>query len=316
MKKKIIAAAMTGSILLLGACSANNETIAKVGNDAISKEEFYQQLKTNGGTSTLQSMIENSVLTAKYKVSNQEIEDEINRLKSNFSSDDEFKTQLAQQYNINTDEDLKVFVEQTLLRYKAIADGVKVTDKQLEQYYKENKDNYISIEASHILVDKKEDAEKLLKELKNGADFAKLAKENSKDGSALNGGALGKFGKGQMVPEFENVAFSLKENEISDVVKTDYGYHIIKVTKIDKKTLKNAKEQIKKDYIMETQSYPEEMVKLLKKAKVKVSDKDYENVVEDMLTQYQTAIDQAEAQAQTTEQVEEQSTEETTETAE
>jgi len=302
LKKTILAAAMTGSLLLLGACSANNndnnEDIVKVGNDTISKEEFYKELKENSGKSTIQSMIENSALSSKYKVTDKEVQDEIKRLKSGFSSEDEFNNQMAQNYNVTTSEQLNRFIEQTLLRYKAIADGVKVSDKQLEKYYTENKDNYLTIEASHILVEKKEDAEKLLKELKGGADFAKLAKENSKDGSAINGGVLGAFGKGQMVPEFEKAAFALKVGEISDVVKTDYGYHIIKVTKINKKTLKNDKETIKKDYIMETQSYPEVMQKLLKGTEVDVTDKDYKNVVDDMISQYQTAAAQSQATSQ------------------
>jgi len=301
LKKTILAAAMTGSLLLLGACSANNnDDIVKVGNDTISKEEFYKELKENSGKSTIQSMIENSALSSKYKVTDKEVQDEIKRLKSSFSSEDEFNNQMAQNYNVTTSEQLNRFIKQTLLRYKAIADGVKVSDKQLEKYYKENKDSYLTIEASHILVEKKEDAEKLLKELKGGADFAKLAKENSKDGSAINGGVLGAFGKGQMVPEFEKAAFALKVGEISDVVKTDYGYHIIKVTKINKKTLKNDKETIKKDYIMETQSYPEVMQKLLKGTKVDVTDKDYKDVVDDMISQYQTAAAQSQATSQST----------------
>lgn len=294
---------MTGSLLLLGACSANtdnNEDIVKVGNDTISKEEFYKELKENSGKSTIQSMIENSALSSKYKVTDKEVQDEIKRLKSGFSNEDDFNNQMAQNYNVTTSEDLNRFIEQTLLRYKAIADGVKVSDKQLEKYYKENKDNYLTIEASHILVEKKEDAEKLLKELKGGADFAKLAKENSKDGSALNGGVLGAFGKGQMVPEFEEAAFALKVGEISDVVKTDYGYHIIKVTKVNKKTLKNDKETIKKDYIMETQSYPKVMQKLLKDTEIEVTDKDYKNVVNNMISQYKTAEAQSQATSQST----------------
>ncbi|WP_255547842.1 peptidylprolyl isomerase [Crassaminicella indica] len=117
------------------------------------------------------------------------------------------------------------FQEKTV---KALA----LTDEKLKKYYDEHKEEYkdIQVRASHILVDQEEKAKELLKRVKNGEDFAKLAKENSKCSSSKKGGDLGYFGRGKMLPEFEKAAFSLKVGEISDIVKTEYGYHIIKVT--------------------------------------------------------------------------------------
>ena len=86
------------------------------------------------------------------------------------------------------------------------------------------------VEARHILVPKEEDAKDLVAKIKSGADFAELAKEHSGDaGSKEKGGLLGYFGKGQMVPQFEQAAFSLKPGEVSDPVKSQFGWHIIKV---------------------------------------------------------------------------------------
>lgn len=92
------------------------------------------------------------------------------------------------------------------------------------------------VQARHILIagttpESKAQAEKLLAELKGGADFAKLAQEHSADkGSAAKGGELGLFGKGRMVPEFEQAAFALKnKGDLSDLVKTQFGYHIIQL---------------------------------------------------------------------------------------
>ena len=139
----------------------------------------------------------------------------------------------------------------------------QITDKQIEAYYES--DIVGDIEASHILVtidvkddatdEEKEKAEEkalkkakdIIKELKDGAKFEDLAKEYSKDDSNKdNGGALGKFNKGDMEKAFEEAAYKLKIDEYSkEPVKTSYGYHIIKKTKeYDKKELKEVKEEI------------------------------------------------------------------------
>ena len=86
------------------------------------------------------------------------------------------------------------------------------------------------IRASHILVDKHSQALKVLEELKSGEDFKALARRHSTCPSGKRGGDLGFFGRGQMVREFERAAYALKEGEVSEPVKTQFGYHIIKKT--------------------------------------------------------------------------------------
>jgi peptidyl-prolyl cis-trans isomerase C len=128
---------------------------------------------------------------------------------------------------------------------KSIVPKVTVSEEDARKFYNENPDKFTkseAVKASHILigVDQKataeekkaarEKAEKLRKELAGGADFAALAKGNSTCPSSQQGGDLGYFGKGQMVPAFEKAAFALKPGEISDVVETQFGYHIIKLT--------------------------------------------------------------------------------------
>jgi peptidyl-prolyl cis-trans isomerase C len=158
-----------------------------------------------------------------------------------------------------------------------IAPEVKVDDAAAEKFYEENKDRYFkspeTVTASHILIKPKEDtpegekeakaeAEKVYKEVQDGGDFAELAKKYSQGPSAKNGGELGKFAKGQMVPEFEAACWKLvKDNKINgvDLVKTKFGWHIIKVTaydpggyvKLDKQLLGQIKEQLQQQKVME-----------------------------------------------------------------
>ncbi|QMV14026.1 peptidylprolyl isomerase [Vibrio spartinae] len=112
--------------------------------------------------------------------------------------------------------------------------SIKVTDDEAEKYYQDHADQY-SIKAqrkvSHILVNDEKQADALLKQLKEGTDFSKLAKEDSQDpGSASKGGELDWFEKGVMDPAFEKAAFALKKvGDLSGVVKSNFGYHIIKL---------------------------------------------------------------------------------------
>jgi peptidyl-prolyl cis-trans isomerase D len=134
-----------------------------------------------------------------------------------------------------------------------IGESVVVTDAQASMAYDQNKDRYRMperVKARHILVmtqgkpaseepKLKAKADDILKQLKAGANFADLATKYSDDpGSKSKGGDLGWFGKGQMVPEFEATTFALKPNEISGVVKTSYGYHIIQVLEKEQARLK------------------------------------------------------------------------------
>ena len=90
----------------------------------------------------------------------------------------------------------------------------------------------MKIRASHILVKTEEEAKKLLEEIKNGADFAKLASEHSMCPSGRDGGDLRFFGRGMMVKPFEEAAFALKIGEVSEPVETQFGWHLIKLTDI------------------------------------------------------------------------------------
>ena len=132
-------------------------------------------------------------------------------------------------------------IKYAIVDVEKVRETVKISDAEIDAFYKQNLQQYQTpeeVRASHILLktegkneaDVQAKAAEVLKRAKAGEDFAALAKANSEDGSASQGGDLGPFPRGRMVPEFDKVAFSLKPGEISDVVTTEFGYHIIKLT--------------------------------------------------------------------------------------
>lgn len=161
----------------------------------------------------------------------------------------------------------QVKAEYAILTLDAIASQITVTDADIKSYYENNQKRFSTDEqrrASHILIAIKKDApaaeksaakakaEKLLAEVrKNPSSFAKIAKENSQDpGSAERGGDLDYFSKGMMVKPFEQAAWKLKEGEISDVVESDFGYHIIQLTGIKPAAVKPL-EEVKSEIVAE-----------------------------------------------------------------
>lgn len=182
----------------------------------------------------------------KIKDMNQQVDDKFKKLREGFKTQEDFQAALSQQ-NIK-EADVRKEIEKGIRIQQLIDDKVKknisIPEKEVRSFYDENRDKFEepeSVKASHILIKSDKDTDKaqdkkarkkidaLLKQTRNGEDFAKLARENSEDPSVeKNGGDLGYFRHGQMVPEFEEAAFALKPGEISDVVKSSFGYHIIK----------------------------------------------------------------------------------------
>ncbi|BEP29858.1 peptidylprolyl isomerase [Helicovermis profundi] len=114
--------------------------------------------------------------------------------------------------------------------------GVKVEDGEVEAYYEAHKNEFTApetVNAHHILIDDETKANDIIEEINGGLSFEDAAKKYSSCPSKEKGGDLGFFGKGQMVPEFEEASFALELNQISEPVKTQFGYHIIKV--VDRK---------------------------------------------------------------------------------
>lgn len=141
----------------------------------------------------------------------------------------------------------ELYFEKVIKASVSEADARKLYDEQVRQLKPEQE-----VSARHILVETEDQAKDLKKKIDGGEDFAKLAQENSKDpGSKQDGGNLGYFGHGQMVPEFESVVFKLQKGEVSDPVKTQFGWHLIKIE--DKRFRPPPAFDVVKDRIVQSQ---------------------------------------------------------------
>jgi peptidyl-prolyl cis-trans isomerase C len=173
----------------------------------------------------------------------------------------------------------KRIVVDTYLKKKVETES-KISDEELKKFYDQNLDKFKSgeqIRASHILVKSEQEAQAVLDQLKKGGTFEELAKTKSADTSAAKGGDLGWFGKGNMVPAFEKAAFGLKEGQLSGIVKSDFGYHIIKLTgkrAAGTRSLDEVKEQIKAAIMPQKQQQVFMKLKedLKKGAKIELTD--------------------------------------------
>lgn len=282
MKKWILSLSLIVGIVSLTACNSNadqSDTVAETKAGNISKDELYDAMKETYGQQVLQQLVYEKILSDKYEVTDKELDAKFNEVKEQLGAN--FEMALAQ-YQM-TEESFKESLKLDLLVEKAATADIKVTDKEIQEYY----DNYKpQIKARHILVEDEAKAKEIKAKLDKGEDFAKLAEENSADpGSAAAGGDLGWFGAGMMVPEFEEAAYALDVNEISEPVKSEHGFHIIQVTeKEEKKSLEDMKAEIEhqvKVSKMDNTVMSEALQKELKDAKVKINDKDLEGIIQD-----------------------------------
>jgi parvulin-like peptidyl-prolyl isomerase len=251
--------------LLLAACGGTTSAtlgsgdVAVVGSQQISKDQFrqlmaraqksydaqkrafpkpgsteYEQLKGQAITFLVQQAeVEEQAKKLGVDVSDSKVDQEIERYKKQFYGGSDARYEKAVKQQGLTDQQARDAIRQQLISqavFKKVTGNVKVSDADIKQYYNTHKTQYVqpeTREVRHILVTKKALADSLYQQLKNGGNFAKLAKQYSKDpGSAANGGKL-TVSKGQTVPQFDKTAFSLKTGQISQPVHTQYGYHII-----------------------------------------------------------------------------------------
>ncbi|TFB08529.1 hypothetical protein E3V08_03655 [Candidatus Atribacteria bacterium MT.SAG.1] len=190
---------------------------------------------------------------------------------------------VIEQVRKESEEKIKINTQQTLIdavMKVEIYDKIKLSEEEIAEYYKENKEEFIKDEEyhlRHILVETLEEAKAILEKIRGGADFAELAKEKSIGPSGKQGGDLGFIARGITIKPFEDAAFVLKPGEISEVVKTQFGYHIIKLEEISperQKTLEEAKVDI--EFILfpekQRQAFTRWLSSLRDEAQVKIKE--------------------------------------------
>ncbi|MEK3937356.1 peptidylprolyl isomerase [Sporosarcina sp. FSL W7-1349] len=303
MRKKAIALTMAASVLALSACSGNkasdDEVIAKSKAGNVTKEELYQEMKDSVGKETLQLLVLEKVLDAKYDVSDKVVDEEINKMKDQLGEN--FEAYLAQQGQ--SEESVRKIIKLNSLQEAALTEDVEVTDEELNQRIEMNN---TELKVKHIVVEDEKTAQEVKKKLDEGADFAATAKESSIEEAAKEtGGDLGWISYASpMDRAFLDGAYALEVNKLSEPVKSDFGYHIIQVTekrKVEdaKEYSKEEKEDLRKEMKLEKADENaafDKISKLLKDADVKVEDKDLKSAL-DMFTQDNSdATDEAPAE--------------------
>lgn len=244
----------------LSGCNQSNDAknsdnvVALVGSEKITKDDLYDLLVSTNGDEAVEYLIEKKIVELeaqknKINISDQDIQEEVDELVERYGGQDQFAMALMQ-FGL-TEDKLKEDIKERLIINRLLESEISISEDEMKDYFDQNTSSFAQeeqVKASHILVDSEEKAKEVKDKLNQGEDFTKLAKEYSIDSANKDqGGSLGFFGRGDMVAEFEDAAFALEPGSISEPVKTEFGYHIIKVE--EKKAAKEANYEENKDKI-------------------------------------------------------------------
>ncbi|AYE34471.1 peptidylprolyl isomerase [Clostridium septicum] len=291
-----------------------NTVIAKVGDEKITKGDIDKELKSyldqfaaqygdnyeedpklkevlhQYRVNMMNTLINEKILLKKAKDLNlipeqaeldKEIQSRIDQLKTTYGTEENFQKVL--EASGHTDETFKKFIEEQVIAQKAteyIFKDINISDEDVKAEYEKNKENYGEANVSHILIADENKAKEIRERAANGEDFAELAKEFSEDpGSKDKGGDYGviPYNSDKYVKEFVDGFKTLKEGEISQPVKSQYGYHIIKATNVKNYGFDDVKDEIKSE--LETAKKKEAYNKTMEEWKNEIKVKTYEDKI-------------------------------------
>lgn len=253
----VIIALLAGSLYIgTGAFrgAGGGDVVATVGTEKITKDDLYNYMVKQNGKQALDALVSQKIIELEAKKNNvkvetAEIDEEIAQYEEMYGGKASLEAALA-----SSGLDMAYLrnnVETNLKIKKLMAPGIEITDEEISTYFTQNKaslDQQEQVSARHILVETLDTANEVLEKLNGGAKFEDLAKEYSVDTSNKDlGGSLGFFGRGQMVPSFEEAAFSAEIGKVIGPVETNYGYHLLIVD--EKKEAKEATLEDKKEEI-------------------------------------------------------------------
>jgi len=276
--------------LLLPACAnGGGGNIASVNGQAISRADFDRRLESSpAAKQALTQMVQQALLDQyarnnKIDISQDDVTKRENELKAKYPAGQFDQIVKQQGY---TEQDVQNILRGQIVLEKAIAPQVHVSDADIKAYFDKNRtvfDKPEQVRARHILVTSAATAQQVLAKLKAGGSWDALAKQYSTDPSTKDkGGELGFFGRGQMVPQFQDAAFNAKVGQIVGPVKSPFGFHIIQVEEkkpAQKATLASAHDQIKAQLMQTQQSQqaPLFLQQLRSSAKIDVYDDRYKD---------------------------------------
>ncbi len=218
-----------------------------VGSGGITQPKRYQSLQSK----VLEKLISQEVLWQQaqklnYVADEKSVDENFNQVRSGYDSDMAFKNKIMESGLNETKfrEDIKQRLSISQMLKAEVEDKLEITQEDVESFYNKNPDKMkypLALHARHILIKAQQDVSEeelakartrigdLLVKIQQGADFAEIASAESEDSSASTGGDLGFFNPAQMVPEFAEAAMALKVGEVSEVIRTAFGFHIIKL---------------------------------------------------------------------------------------